>query len=60
MPRSRTAAEVSYFLNFLLKRYRTRSCKPLGVPQLAGKCPKVVGGGLQEGGGWLYYIFHNF
>ena len=32
--------------------YRTRSCKPPGSG-LAGKCAKVIGGGLHEGGGSL-------
>ena len=36
--------------------YRTRSCKP---PRggLAGKCAKVVGGGLHEWGGSTIYAF---
>ena len=43
-------------MNNFTYKYRTRSCKPPGGG-LAGKCAKVVGGGLHEGGGSTIYSF---
>ena len=48
----------NFQLYMYIKMYCTRSCKP-SRGGLAGKCTKVVGGGLHEGG-WLYYIFLYF